>query len=124
MMQPANPVRAQPSHPADRVAAAARSVPGVVDLHPGRFGEVGTYLPGRQVPGVRLDDDDGTAEVHITIAYGVSVPEVAAAVRAAVGTELPGATVNVVIGGVVGGGAGDTVGGVVGTERRGRDVDR
>jgi len=28
-----------------------------VRLHGGRFGELGTYLPGRRVTGVRIDDD-------------------------------------------------------------------
>ena len=34
---------------ADTVAGIARAVPGVTRLHPGRYGEVGTYLPGRRV---------------------------------------------------------------------------
>lgn len=36
---------------ADSVAAAALSVPGVSRLHGGSFGEVATYLAGRQVEG-------------------------------------------------------------------------
>ena len=40
--------------PADLVATAALSVSGVLALHPGSFGQVATYLPGRRVEGVRL----------------------------------------------------------------------
>ena len=41
----------------DLLAAAVRAVPGVAALHPGMFGEVGTYLPGRRVPGIRTVGD-------------------------------------------------------------------
>ena len=44
------------TEPADVVAAAVRSVPGVAGLHAGMFGEVGTYLPGRRVAGIRIVD--------------------------------------------------------------------
>ncbi len=80
-----------PNEPADRVAAAVRAVPGVADLHPGIFGEVGTYLPGRRVPGIRIDD--GAVQVHICVVFGASVRDTAAAVRAATAAQLPEATV-------------------------------
>jgi uncharacterized alkaline shock family protein YloU len=80
-----------PNEPADRVAAAVRAVPGVADLHPGMFGEVGTYLPGRRVPGIRIDD--GAVQVHICVVFGPSVRDTAAAVRAAIAAQLPEATV-------------------------------
>jgi len=67
---------------ADRVAAAVLAVPGVTGLHAGSWGEVGTYLPGRRVDGVRLRDD--STDVHITVAMGSVVADVARAVRAAV----------------------------------------
>ncbi|MEP6814747.1 MAG: hypothetical protein ABI873_04255 [Marmoricola sp.] len=67
---------------ADSVAAAALSVPGVTDLHSGAFGEVGTYLPGRRVRGVRLADD--VTEVHVVLRIGAAVLPTAEAVRAAV----------------------------------------
>lgn len=75
--QPADHVEA-----ADRVAAAAQSVPGVTGLHAGSFGSVATYLPGRRVNGIRLTDD--VAEVHVTVAMGSQLLEVADSVRAAV----------------------------------------
>lgn len=67
---------------ADLVAAAARSVPGVTDLHPGAFGEVATYLPGRRVTGVRLVD--AATEVHVVVTLQAPIPTTAEAVRCAV----------------------------------------
>ncbi|WP_312870565.1 hypothetical protein [Gordonia asplenii] len=52
---------------AERIAHAVLSVLGVVRLDGGRFGEVATYLPGRRVTGVSLDDESG--EVHIVVAW-------------------------------------------------------
>ena len=72
----------EPAPLADRVADATLSVPGVTGLHAGSFGEVASYLPGRRVNGVRLRDD--LAEVHVAVAMGRPLLEVAEAVRAAV----------------------------------------
>lgn len=83
----------------DAVAAAVRAVPGVVDLHGGTMGEVGTYLPGRRVLGVRLRPQ--VTDVHVTVAYGAPVRETAAAVRTAVGLVVPG-PVDVTVEDVVG----------------------
>ncbi|WP_182358585.1 Asp23/Gls24 family envelope stress response protein [Tomitella gaofuii] len=80
---------------ADRIAAAAHAVPGVVGLDGGAFNEVATYLPGRRVPGVRLDDE-GRVEVHIIAAYYSDVCAVADAVRDAV-TPLAAAPVDVIV---------------------------
>ncbi|MCK0176087.1 hypothetical protein [Mycolicibacterium sp. F2034L] len=81
--------------PADTVAALALAVPGVAALHPGMFGEVGTYLPGRRVTGVRIRDD--AVDVHITVWDTVPVRDTAAAVRDAVAAGLPGHTINVTV---------------------------
>lgn len=67
---------------ADAVAAAARAVRGVADLHTGAFGEVATYLPGRRVTGIRLADE--VTEVHVVLTWGAPVLETAERVRAAV----------------------------------------
>ena len=71
----------------DAVAAAARSCAAVDDLCPGPWGGVVSYLPGRQVPGVRVASD------HVVISvrgrWGVPVSELAGQVRAAV-TGLAG----------------------------------
>ena len=74
----------EPAPLADRVAEATLSVPGVTGLHAGSFGEVASYLPGRRVNGVRLRDD--VAQVHVAVAMGQPLLQVAEAVRAAVAT--------------------------------------
>ena len=80
--------QAVPRQPADRVAALVRAIPGVADLHPGMFGEVGTYLPGRRVPGVRLTETG--IDVHVSVFFGAPVREVAAQIRRAVAAEVGG----------------------------------
>jgi len=80
---------------ADSIAEAILAVPGVAALHPGMFGEVGTYLPGRRVTGVRITDD--TVDVHVTVHEGVDVRGTAAAVRDAVVLVAPGSTVDVTV---------------------------
>ncbi|GEL99795.1 hypothetical protein [Cellulomonas terrae] len=77
----------EPLTPAEVVAAAVLAVPGVVRLHGGRFGELGTYLPGRRVVGVRIDDD-GT-EVHVVVSDLTPVPQTAARVQRAVSAVAP-----------------------------------
>jgi uncharacterized alkaline shock family protein YloU len=77
----------EPLSPAEVVAAAVLAVPGVVRLHGGRFGELGTYLPGRRVTGIRIDDE-GT-EVHVVVSDLVPVPHTAAQVQRAVSAIAP-----------------------------------
>ena len=77
----------EPLTPAEVVAAAVLGVPGVVRLHGGRFGELGTYLPGRRVTGVRIDDE-GT-EVHVVVSDLEPVPQTAARVQRAVSAIAP-----------------------------------
>ena len=84
---------------ADTVADVVLATPGVAGLHPGMFGEVGTYLPGRRVDGVRLGDTD--IDVHLSVREGAPVRETAAAVREAVAREFPGRAVNVTVEDVV-----------------------
>jgi uncharacterized alkaline shock family protein YloU len=78
---------AQPTE-ADLVAQAARSVPGVHDLHGGVVGEVATYLPGRRVTGVRLRDE-GCA-VHVVLDWDADIAGTAERVRAAVRSLVSG----------------------------------
>ncbi len=87
-----------PNEPADQVATAALSVPGVAGLHAGSFGEVGTYLPGRRVAGIRLTDE--VTEIHLAVVMGAAIPEVAARVVSAV-TPLVGTPVQVFVEDVV-----------------------
>ncbi len=72
----------------DAIAAAVRQVPGVADLHGGARGEVGTYLPGRRLFGVRLRPE--VTQVHVSVLYGAPVRETAAAVREAVARLVSG----------------------------------
>lgn len=81
--------------PADSIAEAVLAVPGVAALHPGMFGEVGTYLPGRRVTGVRITNDG--VDVHVTVHEGVDVRATAAAVRDAAALVAPGSTVNITV---------------------------
>ncbi len=79
---------------ADLVAQAALGVAGVADLHGGSLGEVGTYLPGRRVTGVRVGD--GGTSVHLVVAFGADLHQVADQVRRAVAAVAP-APVEVVV---------------------------
>lgn len=87
------------TEPADTVAAAVLAVEGVAGLHAGMFGEVGTYLPGRRVPGVRIADD--VTEVHVTLFFGAPVRETAARIRSAVAPLVASGRVDVMVEDVV-----------------------
>jgi hypothetical protein len=75
-----------PQDTADLIAAAVLACPFVVTLSGGRAGEVATYLPGRQVAGVRTTDDG--VEVHVVGVYGPTCDSIAEQVRAAVRTAV------------------------------------
>jgi hypothetical protein len=80
---------------ADAVAAAVGTV-SVVRMHDGST--AATYLPGRRVPGVRIDGQD--VEVHAAVVFPTTVTEAADAIRAALRSLTPG-RVDVVIDDVV-----------------------
>lgn len=65
----------------DLVAAAVAACPAVASLSGGRFGEVATYLPGRRVVGVRMDEFE--VAVHVVARWGFPMSAVADQVRAA-----------------------------------------
>lgn len=79
---------------ADQVAEAVRAVPGVHDLHGGVLGEVGTYLPGRRVAGVRIEDQ--RCEVHVALEWDADLAATVEAVRTAV-RPLVGGAVDVTV---------------------------
>lgn len=79
---------------AARVGAAARRVPGVTDLHGGRYGEIATYQPGERVTGVRLGDSVG--EVHIVVDGTRPAHVVGEEVRV-IAEELAGMPITVVV---------------------------
>ncbi len=79
----------------DAVAAAARGCAAVDDLCSGSWGGVVSYLPGREVAGVRVTHD------HVVISvrgrWGVPVIELAGQVRAAVTGLVAPRRVDVVV---------------------------
>lgn len=66
----------------DAVAAAVRGCEAVDDLCSGSWGGVVSYLPGRQVPGVRVASDH--LLVSIRSQWDVPAAELARQIRAAV----------------------------------------
>lgn len=83
------------AEPAERIAAAVLGITGVEGLHAGMFGEVGTYLPGRRIGGVRVADD--AIDIHLVLRFGAAVRPTAAAVRSAIGLLYPDRPVNVTV---------------------------
>ena len=61
---------------------AVLQVPGVAGLHGGEHGTVATYLPGRRVRGLRVEEE--LAHVHLAVFEGYELVDVADAVRASV----------------------------------------
>ena len=78
---------------ADRIHTAVLDCPDVAAVSAGQFGEIGSYLPGRTVPGVKIDDE--RVEVHIVARYGPPLTAVAEQVGAAVAPLLAGRTLHV-----------------------------
>lgn len=66
---------------ADRLAAVIRAVPGVADLHAGRYGEVALLYPRHRVNGLRRSSS--ALEVHLVVDLDHPRPlaEIAAEVR-------------------------------------------
>lgn len=67
---------------ADCLVAGIRAIPGVADLHPGRYGEVALLYPRHRVRGLRATP--GTLEVHLVVDLAAPRPlaEIATQVRA------------------------------------------
>lgn len=94
---------------AERIAAAVLAVPGVVGLHDGAFGEIATYLPGRRVPGVRIDPEgpagrtgwsgggSGRVEVYLVARYPEPIPALATTVRARLIRLVAGRAVDIYV---------------------------
>jgi hypothetical protein len=79
----------------DAVAAAVQRCPGVASLDGGRFGEVGSYLPGRKVPGVVVSG--GRVTVQIRSRWGIPAAALAALITAGVAPLTGHHPVDVVI---------------------------
>ncbi|HEY1668792.1 MAG TPA: hypothetical protein VGG54_24125 [Trebonia sp.] len=65
----------------DAVAAIVRGCAGVSALDGGPFGEVASYLPGRTIPGVAVDDN--RIRVQVRSNWEVPAADVAALITAA-----------------------------------------
>lgn len=93
----------------DAVASAVRGCGGVDDLCSGPWGGVVSYLPGRQVPGVRVAPD------HVLISvrgrWGVPVADLAGQIRGAVGRLAAPRRVDIVVADLSDGAAGTPAGG-------------
>lgn len=79
----------------DIIAAAVLACSTVAGLSGGIGGEVATYLPGRRVTGLRIDDT--TVTVHVVGRYGPSMTEISNQVTRAVTPLAGGRQVGVVI---------------------------
>lgn len=69
-----------------RVEELALGTPGVVALHPGPWGEAGTYLPGGMFSGIRVDPEK--VEIHITVDYRHDLPKVVETLRQRVAAAM------------------------------------
>lgn len=79
----------------DAIAAAVLGCPAVAGLSGGVGGVVATYLPGRRVTGLRIDD--ATVTVHVVGRYGPPMTEISDQVARAVSPLAGGRQVGVVV---------------------------
>jgi hypothetical protein len=79
----------------DAVAAAVRGCAGVDDLCSGPWGGVVSYLPGRQVPGVRVASDH--VAVSVRSQWDIPAAELARQVRGALAPLTGARRIDVVI---------------------------
>lgn len=77
----------------DSVAAAVRACPAVDDLAGGRLASVVTYLPGRQVGGLRVEP--GRVTVQVRAVWNLPIAEVAAQIRSALAPLVGTRTIDV-----------------------------
>ena len=79
----------------DAIAAATSACPAVAGLHEGGTWAVATYLPGRRVIGVRVEDD--RVLVSAVLAAGSSVQSLEAQVRGALAPHVGGRQIDVLV---------------------------
>jgi hypothetical protein len=80
----------------EAVAAAVAGCAGVSGLDSGRFGEVASYLPGRQVPGVIVRRQ--AVLIRVRARWGLQVADLLSQITAAVAPVTGGCRVQVVVG--------------------------
>ena len=86
-------VPAEETYDVDVIAAVALACPAVAGLHGGGPRVVATYLPGRRVDGVRVEDD--RVLVSVVLVYGVPVRTLERQVRNALAPHVDGLSVDV-----------------------------
>lgn len=77
----------------DAIAAATLACPAVAELHEGGTLAVATYLPGRRVAGIRVEDR--RVLVSVVLGSGSSVQSLEAQVRSALAPHVGGRQVDV-----------------------------
>jgi hypothetical protein len=83
----------------DAVAAATRRCPAVDDLCSGAWGGVVSYLPGRQVAGVRVAD--GRVVVSVRSRWGIPAADLARQVRSALAALTGARPVDVIVADII-----------------------
>lgn len=94
------PDPAAPIPLAERIAAAVTAHPAVAGLHGGIFGVVATYLPGRRLTGVRVDEDrldSEPVELAVVLHLDEPIPGVVRALRREVSRLCGGAAVDITV---------------------------
>ncbi len=79
----------------DALAAAVRSCPAVHDLDRGALGSIATYLPGRQLAGIRIEQY--RVSVQVRVVWDVPVGELGVQVRRALAPLIGGRIVDIVV---------------------------
>lgn len=70
-----------PAALAHAIAQRVLDHPAVAHLHGGPFGTVASYLPGRRVVGVRVNETDGSVELFVVLWVGVPLRQAVADIR-------------------------------------------
>lgn len=83
---------------AESVAATVRALPGVAGLYTGGIAPLATYLPGKRVLGVRMDES--SVQVSVVVEAGTSALSAAGQVRAALADAAAGRRIDVHVGDV------------------------
>lgn len=81
------------------IADTVEAHPAVARLDGGMFDAVTSYLPGRRVEGIRLDET--TLELSVVLRLGEPLPQVVNDLRRQVAPLVPGVAVDVVVSDVV-----------------------
>lgn len=79
----------------EALAALVLSCPAVAALSGGAVGGAATYLPGRAVPGIRIQP--GAVEVHVVVRYGPTVSELARQIRHSLTGRVQDRTIDIVV---------------------------